>query len=270
MSQTKKCADRLIIKVLHMKTQYSKKNILKLAGVSALVLTLGIGAASAFASSDSGKTTQEKIQSLLDKLSVASENEQRNGQLVDTPHGKVFAGESAEKMKKLHDETMAEVDALTARPESERQKAVDEIKKFSGKQDMAVDYKNTGKSVYNPGVMEEVYTTDYDQYEVDARNNKIIQFGPRPLAVGEKGKTFNTEDKYSKSELETMARQFIAKNVPEVKLDDLSANFGDKEGVNFFFRWEDTTRENEDMYPFIQVGFSRGGDLLSYTDTLGL
>ena len=253
-----------------MKTQYSKKKILKLAGVTALTLALGIGAASAFASSEGGKTAKEKIQSLLDKLSVASENEQKNGQLVDTPQGKVFAGESAEKMKKLHDETMAQVDALVARPENEKQKAIDEIKKFADKKDLNVNYKRTTKSVYNPSIAEEVYTTDYDQYEVDARNNKIIQFGPRPLAVGEKGKTFNTEDKYSKSELETMARQFIAKNVPEVKLDDLSDNFGDKEGVNFFFRWEDTTREIEDIHPFIQVGFSRGGDLLSYTNSLGL
>lgn len=253
-----------------MKTQYSKKKILKLAGITALTLALGIGAASAFASSEGGKTAQEKIQSLLDKLSVASENEQKNGQLVDTPQGKVFAGESAEKMKKLHDETMAEVDALTARPESERQKAVTEIKKFAEKQDLAVNYKHTGKSVYNLGVMEEVYTTDYDQYEVNVRNNKIIQFGPRPLEIGQEPKEFDTTDRYSKNELETMARQFIAKNAPEVKLDELTAKFGDKEGVNFFFRWEDSTREIEDMHPFIQVGFSRGGDLLSYTDTLGL
>ncbi|OGI36040.1 MAG: hypothetical protein A2259_01800 [Candidatus Moranbacteria bacterium RIFOXYA2_FULL_43_15] len=253
-----------------MKTQYSKKKILKLAGVTALTLVLGIGAASAFASSDSGKTTQEKIQSLLDKLKVASEHEQEAGQLVDTPHGKVFTGESAEKMKKLHDETQAQVDALIARPENERQKAVDEIKKFSGKEDLAVNYKRTSKSVYNTSVPEEVYTTNFDQYEVDARNNKIIQFGPRPLSVGEKSKSFDTTDRYSKSELETMARAFVAKNAPEVKLDNLTANFGDKEGVNYFFRWEDITRENEDMHPFIQVGFSRGGDLLSYTDSLGL
>ncbi len=270
MFQRKKYASRLIIKVLTMKTQYSNKKILKLAGVVSLVLALGIGAAGAFASSDSGKTAQEKIQSLLDKLKVASENEQKNGQLVDTPQGKVFAGESEEKMKNLHDETQAQIDALIARPESERQKAVGEIKKFANKQDLSVNYKGTNKSIYNSAMMEEVYTTDYDQYEIDVRNNKIVQFGPKPLTVGEKGKAFNTEDKYSKSELETMARQFIAKNAPEVKLDDLSANFGDKEGVNFFFRWEDTTREIEDMHPFIQVGFSRGGDLLSYTDTLGL
>ena len=253
-----------------MKTQYSKKKILKLAGVTALTLALGIGAASAFASNEGGKTAQEKIQSLLDKLRIASENEQKNGQLVDTPQGKVFTGESAEKMKKLHDETMAEVDALTARPESERQKAVTEIKKFADKQDLAVNYKHTGKSVYNPSVMEEVYTTDYDQYEVNVRNNRIIQFGPRPLEIGQEPKEFDTTDRYSKNELETMARQFIAKNAPEVKLDELTAKFGDKEGVNFFFRWEDSTREIEDMHPFIQVGFSRGGDLLSYTDTLGL
>lgn len=253
-----------------MKTQYSKKKILKLAGVTTLALALGIGAASAFASSDSGKTTQEKIQALLDKLQTASQHEQETGQLADTPHGKVFTRDSAEKMEKLHDETQAQIDALIARPESERQKAVGEIKKFADKQDLAVNYKNTAKSVYNSGVMEEIYTTDYDQYEVDARNNKIIQFGPKPLPIGQASKKFDTTDKYSKGELETMARAFIAKNAPEVKLDELTANFGDKEGVNYFFRWEDTSREIEDMHPFIQVGFSRGGDLLSYTNSLSL
>jgi len=35
-------------------------------------------------------------------------------------------------MEKMHNDTQAEIDALIARPENERQKAVDEIKKFSG------------------------------------------------------------------------------------------------------------------------------------------
>ncbi|MFZ2975841.1 MAG: hypothetical protein WA055_04435 [Candidatus Moraniibacteriota bacterium] len=253
-----------------MKTQYSKKQILKLAGFSSLALILGLGVTNAFASNEGGQSVQEKIQSLLSKLQTTSQQEQQSGQLVDTPQGKVFVGESAEKMKKLHDETQAEIDALIARPENERQKAVNEIKKFSGKSDLAVNYKATSKSSYNALVSSEVYTTDFDQYEVDARNNKIIQFGPKPLEIGQESKKFDTTDRYSKAELETMARQFIAKNAPEVKVDDLTQKFGDKEGVNYFFRWEDTSREIEDMHPFIQVGFSRGGDLLSYTNSLGL
>lgn len=253
-----------------MKTQYSKKKFLKLAGASALVLTLGIGVTSAFASTGSGQSVQEKIQSLLDKMRVASQHEQEAGQLVDTPQGKVFAGESAEKMKKIENETEAQIDALIARPENERQQAVDEIKKFAKKQDLAVNYKSTGKSVYNTTVADELYTTDYDQYDVDAKNNRIIQFGPRPLAIGEAPKQYDTTARYSKNELEAMARQFIATNMPDVKLDNLTSRFGDKEGVNYFFRWEDTSQKVEDMYPFIQVGFTRGGDLLSYTNTLGL
>lgn len=253
-----------------MNKQHSKKKILKLAGVSALALVLGIGVTSAFASNESGKSVQEKIQSLLDKLQVTSQREQETGQLVETSHGKVFAGESAEKMKKLHDETQAQIDALVARPESERQKAVTEIKKIAGNQDLAVNYKNTSTSSYNANIPVEIYTTDSDQYEVDARNNKIIQFGPRPLAIGEKPKSFDTTARYSKEELETMARKFIAQNAPDVKLDNLTPNFGDKEGVNYFFRWENTSQEVEDMHPFIQVGFSRGGSLLSYANSLGL
>ena len=87
------------------------------------------------------------------------------------------------------------------------------------------------------------------------RNNKIIQFGPRPLAIGEKPKGLDTTARYSKEELETMARKFIAQNAPDVKLDNLTPNFGDKEGVNYFFRWENTSQEVEDIHPFIQVGF---------------
>ena len=253
-----------------MKTQYSKKQILKLAGFGSLALILGLGVTNAFASNGGGQSVQEKIQSLLSKLQTASQQEQQGGQFVDTPQGKVFAVESAEKMKKLHDDTQAEIDALIARPENERQKAVNEIKKFSGKSDLAVNYKATSKSSYNALVSAEVYTTDFDQYEVDARNNKIIQFGPKPLEIGQESKKFDTTDRYSKAELETMARQFIAKNASEVNIDDLTQKFGDKDGVNYFFRWEDTSREIEDMHPFIQVGFSRGGDLLSYTNSLGL
>ena len=253
-----------------MKTQHSKKQLLKLAGFGSLALILGLGVTGALASNGDGQSVQEKIQSLLSKLQVASQQEQKSGQLVDTSHGKVFAGESAAKMEKMHNDTQAEIDALIARPENERQKAVDEIKKFSGKSDLAVNYKDTSKSSYNALVPAEVYTTDFDQYEVDARNNQIIQFGPKPLEIGQESKKFDTTARYSKAELETMARQFIAKNMPEVKVDDLTQKFGDKEGVNYFFRWEDTSREIEDMHPFIQVGFSRGGDLLSYTNSLGL
>jgi len=122
-----------------MKTQYSKKQILKLAGFGSLALILGLGVTNAFASNGGGQSVQEKIQSLLSKLQVASQQEQKSGRLVDTPQGKVFVGESAKKMETMHNDTQAEIDALIARPENERQKAISEIKKFSGKSDLAVN-----------------------------------------------------------------------------------------------------------------------------------
>ena len=68
-----------------MKTQYSKKQILKLAGFGSLALILGLGVTNAFASNGGGQSVQEKIQSLLSKLQVASQQEQKSGRLVDTP-----------------------------------------------------------------------------------------------------------------------------------------------------------------------------------------
>lgn len=38
----------------------------------------------------------------------------------------------------------------------------------------------------------------------------------------------------------------------------------------FFFRWEDASKELAGAFPFVQVGFSIGGDLVSYANTLDI
>jgi hypothetical protein len=238
--------------------------------VGALVATLGIGTVASVSAFGSQPSVQEKIDVLLGKLKSASDQEMATGQLEDTPYGRVFAGESAKKMEQLHEETQKQIDALGARPESERRGAVKAVKSFAEKSDIAVNYTHTSKSSYNANVPVEMYVVDKDQYEVDARNNTIIQFGPRPLPVGEQPKATDETPRYSYGELEAMARQFIAKKAPDIRLDQLTPRYGNKENVNYFFRWEDTSREVEDMHPFIQVGFSRGGSLLSYANSLGL
>ncbi len=246
-----------------------KNRIIKLSVLGSLVFVLFTGVA-VYANNVEGNNTQEKINALLKKLKVATQDELKNGSVIKTAKGEIFAGKSAEKMEKLHDDTQKQIDELIARPEQERQNAIVEIKKFAKDQKINVIYKNTSKASLNSSVPVEIYISGFDQYEVDIRNNKIIQFGPRPLAPGDNPKEFDQTLRYSLKELENMARQFILDNAPEVNLDNLTANFGSKENANYFFRWEDASREIEEMHPFIQVGFSRGGSLLSYANSLGL
>ncbi len=243
-----------------------------MVGIVVLVVGVAISAEVFFSEAAVGRqlSFQEKIDSLFNKLKTASEQEMLTGELEDTPQGKVFAGESAKKMEQLNKDVQKEYDALIARPESERQNAMDEIKRFVGDSNLAVNYDRTSQSSYNADIPVEIYTVGKDQYEIDARNNTIIQFGPRPLPIGEEPEIADTTPRYSSQQLEVMARQFIVKQAPGVQISKLAPHHGDKDGVNYFFRWEDTSRKVEDMPPFIQVGFSRGGSLLSYTNSLGL
>ena len=149
-----------------------------------------------------------------------------------------------------------------------KQRDISKIKDFSGNQDITVEYVSMGKSAYNENVQENLYYAGPDQYEIESSNGKIIQFGTRSLPVGsENEKIYDNSPHYNTQELETMAEQFIAKNAPEVNLEKLSTNNSNKE-TNYFFRWEDKSNKTTEGYPFIQVGFSQGGTLLSYTNTL--
>lgn len=149
-----------------------------------------------------------------------------------------------------------------------RQRDISQIKSFSGNQDIIVEYVSTNKSAYNENVQENLYYVGPDQYEIDVRSGKIIQFGTRSLPVGsEYQKVYDNNPRYNIQELEAIARQFIAKNAPEADLEKLTLNKSNKE-TNYFFRWEDKTNKTIEGYPFIQVGFSQGGTLLSYTNAL--
>jgi hypothetical protein len=107
-----------------------------------------------------------------------------------------------------------------------------------------------------------------DRYEVGIVNGKIIEFGSRNLPVGsENEKKYDNTPRYNPKELEMMARQFITKSVAGVNLEALTLNQSNK-GSNYFFRWEDRSQKTSEGYPFIQVGFSQGGTLLGYINTL--
>lgn len=154
--------------------------------------------------------------------------------------------------------------------ETTRQRDISEIKKFADNQDIPIEFVDVSRSSYKESVVENIYYVGADQYEINANTGKIIQVGTRSLPVGSgKEKNIDNSPKYTPNELESIARQFIAKNASEVDLEKLTPNHGNKD-TNYFFRWEDKTQKTTEGNPFIQVGFSQGGTLVGYTNSLGL
>lgn len=238
--------------------------------VALSAVVVGGSLVTAVALAETGNNSvQSQIDAILNNLHRASLSAMANGQITTTPHGKVFTGSTATEMDNLHESAQQQIDQLIARPESERAAAISKIKDFAGNANLSVAYQQTMKSSYNRAVPAELYFVNLDQYEVDARNNSIIQYGPRMTAPNEAQKTFDTTARYDKEQLEVKAREFIAKQT-SADLGSLTASSTSKNDVNYFFRWEDKSHVVEGMPAFIQVGYTIGGDLLSYTNSLGL
>lgn len=257
-----------------------------------IILTMGmafkfIGGAivSAQGFSDQTMNSQRKqvVTTLLGQLRAASEREVREGQTTVDEHGqRLFVGETATRVKILHDETVKRIDELSARPEVQRQVAIASAAAFiadpsiakalaRSKAKTAVKYKHTTKSPYNEAVPVEVYQIGTAQFEINALNDKIIQFGPRPLTdTGKSPSAFDLTQRFRQAELLGQARRFVVRHSGSINLDALVAKVNDKEGLVYFFRWEDGSREVDGVHPFVQVGITIAGEIVSYTNTMDL
>jgi len=119
-----------------------------------------------------------------------------------------------------------------------------------------------GKSIGQMDEMLNNYSADGDTYlfsdahEMYAFTDKDIN-SEKP--AGEK--------LYSYAELEDMAK-IVLDEVTTVKIDELTAAHGNKEG-NYFFRWEDTSTDiGGGINGFVQVGIRKDGWVFSYTYAL--
>jgi hypothetical protein len=147
------------------------------------------------------------------------------------------------------------------------QRDISAIRKFADSSDLAVQYESASKSSNGKTVPVNVYIASADRYEVDA-SGKIIEFGSRNLPIGsENEKKYDNTPRYNPQELESLAKQLITKNAPSVNLEKLTTNHSNK-STNYFFRWEDRSQKTTEGYLYIQVGFSQGGTLLGYINTL--
>src|SRR3989339_38726 len=212
----------------------------------------------------------DKIGVIVKSLKDAVNKELASGEFTQTRFGKFFSGESATRVQKLHDEASQQIDALIARPENQRQIAIAKIRDFRGDQNLMPAYKFTTPSAYDSNTPAEIYYVDANQYEINALNNNIIQFGPRLLELSEtKAQEYKISPALSLAQLEKTARQIISKNT-NINVDNLNPDQSNKEKTMYFFRWVDKTKELQGMYRFVQVGISVGGELASYTNTFSI
>lgn len=136
-----------------------------------------------------------------------------------------------------------------------------------------LEYRYSGKSPYNSAIPVEVYRSGRLQIEMNAVDGTVIQFGPEPTDnTGTDPSTIaDFSSRFGWDELSQMAQQFIKKAAPGADLGALEGQVDDKEGLVFFFRWSNPTSEvDEGVRPFVQVGITAGGDIVSYTNTLDL
>jgi hypothetical protein len=210
---------------------------------------------------------QEQIDKLLEDYERAVDYELQNGETIeiqDPEEGttRELTGESKTKIEELWLSTVQQINELSARPVEERAKAVQMIQSIEPGD---VVYLDRDRTPYDMSVSLERYQTAKFIYSVDIATNQIIKIVP----VDEWH--FNVNPIYSSKELEAKARAFISNVTKGINLDVLTPSFSNKGGEIFFFRWEDRSRSlSGGMTPFIQVGFSQGGDFFNYENTLSL
>jgi hypothetical protein len=221
---------------------------------------------------------QAKIESLIDHMKAVTQDELAHGTTEELRGETVFSGESSEKMKALQDSTLDQINDLAARPVQDRQKAVNTIKAFAtvadGNESVTVDhYETFGVNPYDNDRPVEFYIIGPMHYVVDVATNNVVQFGPRALKDGESPQQFNELSVLNHEELRDRAQALVSE-LSTTPLSTLTLKTTVKEGATtkrYFFRWEDNNQTLESgVHPFVQIGLSPAGDVVSYTNILGL
>jgi len=136
------------------------------------------------------------------------------------------------------------------------------IRRIEGAE-VQITFKDVSNTPYRTGKPYTEYETATMRYTLDSTLHLVVGMSPIVKPQHTTG--------LSVPELEKLARDMIVLVSPEIDLDMLTYRFGQKDGVSFFFRWEDLTKPLLDdgrSYPFVQVGLNGKGELLNYVNTL--
>ncbi len=210
---------------------------------------------------------QQEKERLLAKYEAALEFELSHGETaISSEDGSIIlVGESAAKMDQLWQETVRQIEAAIARPAADRKPIENMIAAIDGARPAYI-----GRSgfPYNSSAATENYQTEKYFYTVDIASEQILEIMPVD-STRFRREAGDARVVYSQNVLEEMARTFIKTLAGDVDLQTLQPAFSDKNGRNYFFRWEDPASKLPDgMTSFVQVGLSVTGQLLNYVNTL--
>ena len=245
---------------------HSKRNGLLLA-----MVILCVVAAPVYANTHASSNQQVSIQNQIDKLNKAYADavnlELQNGETktVKSPKGdeNLLTGKSAEKIKKLWDDTRKQIDELTARPTKNREDTANIIQTIVN-EPVAYQYHDR-MPAYDQNANVELYKSNKNIYTMDIATNELIEIDP--INSSESG-TQNSDKIQSQDALRKLAENLIKSVSKTLDVSKLVFSLGQK-GANYFFRWEDTSKKlSSGMQPFVQVGYTQNGDLLNYVNTI--
>ncbi len=210
---------------------------------------------------------QQEKERLLDEYKAALEYELEHGETTVNIDGgaAILTGESAIKMNSLWQETVRQIEAAIGRPDEMKAVIENQIAEIDGSYP---SYVNRAVFSYNSNVAIEKYKTEKYYYTVDIASGQILEI--MPVDSTRFRRAFDDKETvYSPDELEKMALTYISSFSEDVDISLLEPVFGDKNGRNYFFRWENPANKLPDgMTSFIQVGLSAKGDLLNFVNTL--
>jgi len=139
------------------------------------------------------------------------------------------------------------------------------IQKIEGRKSY-VNYANMFVHSGDPGIPmfdQVTYQTDTQRYyTMDASTHEVIAIDPFTMP--------DTGEGLSLQELETLARDMVSLAAPGLDLDTLTPEPGSKIS-NYFYRWTDHNKQLADgSPPYIQIGLTGKGELLSYINLIPL
>lgn len=216
--------------------------------------------------SEEGKQTKDQ---LLAEFKTALETELSHGQTEINPEdGSIMlVGESKNKIDSLWKNTVSQIERAIGRSPEEQKPFKDRIAALDGSYP---SYILRTVFPYNPDVAVEKYATDKYTYSVNMVTGQILEVMPLDSTRFRREASAETSN-LSYSDLEQRAVTYIKTVEENLDISNLQANFSDKVGRNYFFRWEDPAIKLPDgTTSFIQVGLSSHGKLLNYVNTLSV
>lgn len=244
--------------------------ILPVLAVSAVV---GLGLVKTGAVGAQQDEKQARIESLQNKYLDAVEDAKKNGEFTTNQFGeKVYAGQTAEDLKRLEKEVGAEVRELTARPAEDRAKTISAINEWNDAylhptadslQRQTVQYAGRPGQIQGTKLVgAELYFSEDYQFAIDPHSNKMLEMYVRPKEVGEPEAVLDMTARYTEAQLEQKARQLIGAQNIGVNLDSLKLEKNQKVGT-FFYTWQGE-KTADGAQPYLYVAYTQGGQLIGY------